>query len=106
MSDLGDVLDQLAATVAAREGDDPGQSYTAKLLAGGPALFAKKFGEEAVEVVIAAVSKRPANVVSESADMLYHWLVVLQGSGVSLEEVAAVLRARQGIGGLAEKAAR
>jgi phosphoribosyl-ATP pyrophosphohydrolase len=106
VSDLGDVLTRLAATIEARRGVDPGASYTAKLLAGGPALAGKKLGEEAVETIIAAMAGDPDAVAAESADLLYHWLVLLTVSGVSLDAVADRLRAREGVSGLAEKASR
>jgi phosphoribosyl-ATP pyrophosphohydrolase len=106
MSQFADVLERLAAVIAAREGADPASSYTAKLLAGGPGLAAKKLGEEAVETVIAAVQADPEALAAESADLIYHWLVVLAAAGVSLDQVAAKLEAREGQSGLAEKASR
>jgi len=105
MSRFSQVLERLAATVAARKGADPTASYTAQLLA-DPARAAKKLGEEAVETVIAAVQGDPAALASESADLIYHWLVALAAAGVSLDEVAAKLEAREGTSGLAEKAGR
>jgi phosphoribosyl-ATP pyrophosphohydrolase len=110
MSRLFETLERLAATIEARKGGDPAASYTAKLLA-DPALAAKKLGEEAVETVIAAValnSERggPDALASESADLLYHWLVLLAASGVSLDAVADKLTAREGTSGIAEKASR
>jgi phosphoribosyl-ATP pyrophosphohydrolase len=105
VSDLGDVLTRLAATIEARRGATR-RSYTAKLLAGGPALAGKKLGEEAVETIIAAMTGDPDAVAAESADLLYHWLVLLTVSGVSLDAVADRLRAREGVSGLAEKASR
>ena len=106
MSRFADVLQRLAATVAARKGADPASSYTAKLLAGGAALAGKKFGEEAVETVIAAVQGQPDAIAAESADMIYHWLVLLAATGVDLDAVAARLEAREGTSGIAEKASR
>jgi len=106
MSRFPDILARLAATIEARKGADPESSYTAKLLAGGIDRPAKKFGEEAVETVIAAIQGDKDAIASESADLLYHWLVLLAASGVSLEDVAAKLEAREGVSGLAEKAAR
>jgi len=105
MSRLFEVLDRLAATIESRKGGDPAASYTAKLLA-DPALAAKKLGEEAVETVIAAVSQGPDALAAESADLLYHWLVLLAASGVSLDAVADQLAAREGRSGLVEKASR
>lgn len=105
MSKLFDVLERLAATIETRKGGDPAASYTAKLL-NDPALAAKKLGEEAVETVIAAVAQGPDALASESADLLYHWLVLLAASGVSLDAVAEKLAAREGTSGIAEKASR
>jgi phosphoribosyl-ATP pyrophosphohydrolase len=106
MSSFSDVLERLQATIASRQGSDPQSSYTAKLLGEGPERAAKKFGEEAVEVVIAAIKGDPDAIAHESADTLFHWLVLLQGAGVSLDQVAAKLEAREGISGLVEKASR
>jgi phosphoribosyl-ATP pyrophosphohydrolase len=88
MSRLTDVLERLAATIEARRGADPSESWTAKLLA-DPKLAAKKLGEEAVETVIAAASGDRDHLAAESADVLYHLLALLAASGVSLDEVAA-----------------
>ena len=106
MTEFSETLTRLAATIAARKGADPASSYTAKLLSDGPERCAKKFGEEAVETVIAAVSGDADAVAAESADLIYHWLVMLAASGVSLNEVAAKLQARDGRSGLEEKASR
>lgn len=106
MSRFAETLDRLQAVIAARKGADPGSSYTAKLLGQGPERLAKKFGEEAVETVIAAVQGDPDALAAESADVIYHWLVLLTAAGVSLDQVAAKLEAREGTSGLAEKASR
>lgn len=105
MSRLSDVLDRLAAVIESRKGADPQESYTAQLLA-DPARAAKKLGEEAVEAVIAAAQGDKAALAAEGADVIYHWLVALAAAGVSLDEVAAWLEAREGTSGLAEKASR
>lgn len=105
MSRFDAVIQRLAATIAARRGGDPASSYTAQLLA-DPARAAKKLGEEAVETVIAAVGADPDALAAESADLIYHWLVVLAAAGVSLDAVAARLEAREGRSGLDEKADR
>jgi phosphoribosyl-ATP pyrophosphohydrolase len=106
MSRFADVLARLAATIASRQGADPAASYTAKLLAGGASSAAKKFGEEAIETVIAAMQADRDAVAAESADVIYHWLVLLAATGVSLDEVAAKLEAREGMSGIEEKAGR
>jgi phosphoribosyl-ATP pyrophosphohydrolase len=103
---MSDALDRLFATIAARKGADPASSYTATLLAEGVEKCAKKFGEEATEAVIAAISRDKTELAKESADVLYHLLVLWAASGITPEEVYAVLRAREGRSGLEEKAAR
>src|ERR1700733_1018310 len=103
MSRFSDILARLDAVIASRRGADPASSYTAKLLAGGPTLAARKFGEEAVEAVLAAAQGDPDALAAESADVIYHWLVLLAASGVSLDDVAAKLEAREGTSGLDEK---
>ncbi|MFQ6775342.1 phosphoribosyl-ATP diphosphatase [Cereibacter sphaeroides] len=100
------VLERLAATVEARKGADPDSSWTAKLLAKGPEKCAEKFGEEAVEAIIEAVRGDRASLASEAADVLYHLLVMLAARDVTLAEVMAVLEAREGTSGIAEKAGR
>jgi phosphoribosyl-ATP pyrophosphohydrolase len=99
-------LDRLQAIIAARAGGDPAASYTAKLLAKGTAHIAKKFGEEAVETVIAAMQADPQALVMESADVIYHWLVLMQSLGVDPQAVYDELNRRHGTSGLEEKAAR
>lgn len=106
MSHFSEVLERLAATIEARKGADPASSWTAKLLSEGPERCAKKFGEEAVETVIAAVSGDQDAVAAESADVIYHWLVLLAAAGVSLDDVAEKLKAREGRSGLEERASR
>ena len=101
-----DVLGDLANTIARRRNGSPDQSYTAKLLAQGIEKCAKKFGEEAVELALASVQHDKAHVTAEAADVLYHLLVLLAASNVSLGEVMADLERREGVSGLAEKAAR
>ncbi len=99
-------LGRLSATIATRQGDDPSLSYTAKLLSQGAVKAAQKLGEEAIETALAAALKDADGVASESADLIYHWLVLLQAAGVPLDAVAAKLEAREGQSGLAEKASR
>ena len=99
-------LSRLAATVESRKGADPDSSWTAKLFAKGPEKCAEKFGEEAIEAIIAAVKNDRANLVYEAADVLYHLTVMLAARDVSLDEVLAELDRRAGTSGIAEKAAR
>ena len=96
----------LAATIDARAASGGEASYTRKLLDKGPEHCAKKFGEEAVETVIAGVGRDRDDLIAESADVLFHLLVLLKSRGVGLEEVEAVLAQRTGMSGLEEKAAR
>ena len=100
------VLDRLFAVVTERRGADPGLSHSARLLSRGIAKVAQKFGEEAVECLIEAVARNHDALVAESADVLYHLIVMWVASDVDAEEVWAELRRREGIGGLAEKASR
>ncbi len=99
-------LERLSATIAARKGADPENSWTAKLFAKGPEKCAEKFGEEAVEAIIAAVKNDRENLIYEAADVLYHLAVMLAARDVALGEVLAELDRRAGTSGLAEKAAR
>jgi phosphoribosyl-ATP pyrophosphohydrolase len=99
-------LEDLENRIAVRAAASPEDSYTAKLLARGIEKCAQKLGEEATEAVIAAVTENRAELVKESADVLYHLLVVLKAAGVPLNEVMAELDARTAQSGLVEKAAR
>jgi phosphoribosyl-ATP pyrophosphohydrolase len=99
LHDLANIID----TRAASGGDD---SYPRKLLNKGPEHCAKKFGEEAVETVIAGIGDDRNHLIAESADLLFHLLVLLKSRGVKLEEVEAALAQRTGKSGLEEKAAR
>lgn len=101
------VLDRLEATIAARKAEgDTSNSHTAQLLAKGQLKCAQKFGEEAVEAIIAASTGDRDELISESADTLFHLLVMLSASDVSLKDVLAELERREGVSGVAEKAAR
>ncbi len=105
MSRFDEVVARLVAVIESRKGADPASSYTARLLA-DTNLAAKKFGEEAIETVIAAARCDRQAIAAESADAIYHWLAVLAACDVSLDDVAAKLEAREGVSGLDEKAAR
>lgn len=100
------VLDRLWATIDARRGADPATSHTARLLFGGPTAAAKKVGEEAVEVAIEGVRGDPERLAEESADLLYHLLVLWAACGVEPAAVWRALARREGVSGIAEKAAR
>ncbi len=101
-----DVLQELSDIIRARRAESAQTSYTAKLLQGGVSVCAKKFGEEAIETVIAAIEGDAGHLAEETADLLYHLLVTLEAADVPLGDVMAVLRQRQGLSGLVEKAAR
>ena len=105
-SDRTHPMDRLAATIEARRGADLASSWTAQLLAKGPAKCAEKFGEEAVEAIIEAVRGDRARLTSEAADVLYHLLVMLSAREVPLADVLAELDRREGRSGVEEKAAR
>jgi phosphoribosyl-ATP pyrophosphohydrolase len=99
-------LQDLVKIIDARAASGGETSYTRKLLDKGPEHCAKKFGEEAVETVIAGIGEDRNHLIAESADLLFHWLVLLKSRGVRLEEVEAALAQRTGMSGLEEKAAR
>jgi phosphoribosyl-ATP pyrophosphohydrolase len=102
----GDILDRLWSVVMSRRSADPSTSHSARLLGRGTAKVAQKFGEEAVECLIEAVAKNPTALVAESADLLYHLIVMWVAAGVEPAEVWAELHRREGVSGIAEKAGR
>ena len=99
-------LDRLAATIQARKSADPDSSWTAKLLSKGPEKCAEKFGEEAIEAIIAAAKNDRENLTAEAADVLCHLLVMLASCDIPLSDVWAELDRRSAQSGLAEKASR
>jgi len=103
---LGAALARLWATIEARRGASPDSSYTAKLLAGGPSEVARKLGEESLEAVIEAVKGDKSALTRESADVLYHLLVLWEAAGLSPDAVAAELTRREGTSGIEEKRGR
>ena len=100
------VLDRLWAVVDGRRDIDPSVSHSARLLSRGTAKVAQKFGEEAVECIIEAVGGDKMALIAESADVLYHLMVLWVSTGVTPDEVWAELVRREGTSGIAEKAAR
>jgi len=102
----GIVLDRLFAVVESRRGADPAVSHSARLLSRGMPKVAQKFGEEAVECLIEAVTGNRAALVGESADVLYHLLVMWVAAGITPDVVWAELARREGVSGIAEKTAR
>lgn len=103
---MTDALTRLEQTIAARRGADPASSYVAKLQSRGLAKIAQKVGEEATETVIAALAGDRDELVGEAADLLFHLLVLLGEKQVPLDQVMAELDRREGVSGIAEKAAR
>jgi phosphoribosyl-ATP pyrophosphohydrolase len=103
---LGEALARLWATIEARRGASPDSSYTAKLLAAGPAGVARKLGEESLEAIIEAVKGDRSALARESADVLYHLLVLWAAAGLAPADVAAELTRREGVSGIEEKRAR
>lgn len=100
------VLDRLWATVLSRKDANPAESHSARLLSRGTAKIAQKFGEEAVECLIEAVGGHRTALIAESADVLYHLLVLWVDAGLRPEQIWTELSRREGMSGLAEKAAR
>ena len=103
---MTETLARLEATIAARRGGDPDASYVARLFTKGTSKIAQKVGEEAVEAVIAAVSGDRDGLIGEAADLLFHLAVLLADADVAIATVMAELDRREGLSGLAEKAAR
>ena len=103
---MSDILDRLFAVIESRQGADGASSYTAKLLAGGTAEISRKVGEEAIETITAALAEGNEQVIAESADLLYHLLVLWADKGVTPDEVWAELARREGISGIDEKNSR
>lgn len=101
-----DILDRLFATIQSRRGADPATSWTAKLFHQGRQAIAQKVGEEAVEVNIAALVQGPQELTAESADLIYHLLVLWADAGVAPADVWAELARREGLSGVEEKRAR
>ena len=99
-------LEQLDTRIVERASASPDESYTAKLLRDGPDRCARKFGEEAVELIVSAVSRDKEGLTGEAADVLYHLLVLLKSADVTLAEVMAELERRTAQSGLQEKASR
>lgn len=103
---MSDIIQRIARVIEERRSADPGQSYVARLHAGGIDAMCKKVGEEATEVVIAAMGGDARSVVHETADLWFHTLVLLDGCGIDHAEVLGELERRFGTSGLSEKAAR
>lgn len=103
---MNDILQRLADTLEARKNADPQSSYTARLYAKGLDAILKKIGEESAETIIAAKDGNPEQIVYEVADLWFHTLVLLAQQGLHPEQVLQELARREGLSGIAEKAAR
>jgi phosphoribosyl-ATP pyrophosphohydrolase len=103
---MRNTLERLENTIAQRRGASADSSYVASLFAKGREKIAQKVGEEATETVIAAMSADPAKLTAEAADLLFHLMVLLADGDVSMDAVLAELDRRDGVSGIAEKAAR
>ena len=104
--DSVDVLARLYATIVSRKGGDGDESYTASLFAGGSKLICRKVGEEAMEVMVEGLKGDPAAIRRESADLIYHLMVLWADAGILPGDIWAELAGREGVSGHAEKAAR
>lgn len=105
-ADPSQLFERLFRTIESRRGADPSTSHTAKLFQKGTKKIAQKVGEEAVEVVIEAVKNKRERTISESADLMYHLLVLWADARINPHEVWAELARREGMSGIAEKSAR
>jgi phosphoribosyl-ATP pyrophosphohydrolase len=103
---MDNILSRLAQNIESRKGADQEKSYAAKLFARGPDKCAEKFGEEAVELIIAAVKNDKKNLTEEAADVLFHLLVMLAARDVKLDDVLRELERREGTSGIVEKNSR
>lgn len=103
---MRDTLERLEAVIAERRASSADTSYVASLFAKGREKIAQKVGEEATETVIASLSGDPAKLTSEAADLLFHLLILLADGDVGIDDVLAELDRRDGVSGIAEKAAR
>lgn len=103
---MNSIINRLEAVIADRGKGDPDTSYVARMRRKGRSHLARKMGEEAVETVVAAVEGDRAATISESADLLFHQLMLLAEMGIGFDEILAELERREGLSGIAEKAAR
>ena len=106
MAQNADILDTLFAEIAAKAGGDPDKSYTASLVARAPDVPLRKLSEEVTEAILELMRGDKEALAKESADILYHLLVVWQAAGIKAEDVWQILSDRQGTSGLVEKANR
>ena len=103
---MNKILERLDLTIQRKTTESPNQSHTAKLLKKGTEKCAEKFGEEAIELIVASVKKKEKEIIGEAADTLYHMLVLLRSRNISIKEVLTELASREGISGIEEKRKR
>lgn len=106
MRGVADILKRLEETLKARRATDPSESYVSSLYAKGSRKIAQKVGEEAVETAMAVAAGDQEELVKESADLLFHMMVLLEAEGLSLDDVTQELARREGLSGHEEKASR
>ncbi len=103
---MNKILERLDLTIQRKTTESPNKSHTAKLLKKGTEKCAEKFGEEAIELIVASVKKKKKEIIGEAADALYHMFVLLRSKNISINEVLSELASREGISGIEEKRKR
>ena len=103
---MNKILERLDLTIQRKTTESPNKSHTAKLLNKGTEKCAEKFGEEAIELIVASVKKKKKEIIGEAADTLYHMFVLLRSKNISINEVMTELASREGISGIEEKRKR
>ena len=103
---MNKILERLDLTIQGKTTESPNKSHTAKLLKKGTEKCAEKFGEEAIELIVASVKKKKKEIIGEAADTLYHMLVLWRSKNISINEVLSELASREGISGIEEKRKR
>ena len=103
---MNKILERLDLTIQKRITESPNKSHTAKLIKKGTEKCAEKFGEEAIELIVACVKKKKKDILGEAADTLYHMCVLLRSKNISINEVLSELVSREGISGIEEKRRR
>ena len=103
---MNKILERLDSTIKRKIAESPNDSHTAKLFKKGPVKCAEKFGEEAIELIVASVKKKKKEIIGEAADALYHMCVLLRSKNISIQEVLSELVSREGVSGIEEKRKR
>ena len=103
---MNKILERLDSTIQKRITEDSNKSHTAKLFRKGPGKCAEKFGEEAVELIVASIKNKKKDIIGEAADTLYHMCVLLRSKNISIQEVLSELVSREGVSGIEEKRKR